>query len=78
MSVAELNINGMISTCFLLLFNHGTNEAHEASVPGTQAPLAPVTTICPPPSRMFHGRREILDKLHAYFSQDIGKRHIAL
>ncbi|KAJ7277393.1 P-loop containing nucleoside triphosphate hydrolase protein [Mycena rebaudengoi] len=27
---------------------------------------------------MFHGRREILDKLHAYFSQDIGKRHVSL
>jgi tRNA A37 threonylcarbamoyladenosine biosynthesis protein TsaE len=27
---------------------------------------------------MFHGRRNILDKLHAYFSQDIGKRHVSL
>ncbi|KAJ7252003.1 hypothetical protein C8J57DRAFT_1723023 [Mycena rebaudengoi] len=49
-----------------------------ASVPVTQ-PLPPfVTNVCPPPSRMFHGRRDILDKLHAYFSQDIGRRHISL
>ncbi|KAJ7278547.1 P-loop containing nucleoside triphosphate hydrolase protein [Mycena rebaudengoi] len=27
---------------------------------------------------MFHGRRNILDKLHDYFSQDIGRRHISL
>ncbi|KAJ7251999.1 P-loop containing nucleoside triphosphate hydrolase protein [Mycena rebaudengoi] len=27
---------------------------------------------------MFHGRRDILDKLHAYFSQDIGRRHVSL
>ncbi|KAJ7272241.1 P-loop containing nucleoside triphosphate hydrolase protein [Mycena rebaudengoi] len=37
-----------------------------------------VTTICPPPSPMFHGRRNILDKMHAYFSQDIGRRHVCL
>ncbi|KAJ7278543.1 P-loop containing nucleoside triphosphate hydrolase protein [Mycena rebaudengoi] len=49
-----------------------------ANVPNTQAPPPPVTTVCPPPSRMFHGRRDILDKLHAYFSQDIGKRHVSL
>ncbi|KAJ7289415.1 P-loop containing nucleoside triphosphate hydrolase protein, partial [Mycena rebaudengoi] len=49
-----------------------------ASVPVTQASLPPITTVCPPPSQMFHGRREILDKMHAYFSQDIGKRHVSL
>jgi hypothetical protein len=27
---------------------------------------------------MFHGRRDILDKLQAYFSRDIGMRHISL
>ncbi|KAJ7272249.1 P-loop containing nucleoside triphosphate hydrolase protein [Mycena rebaudengoi] len=27
---------------------------------------------------MFHGRRIILDKMHAYFSQDIGRRHVGL
>ncbi|KAJ7245209.1 hypothetical protein C8J57DRAFT_1679730 [Mycena rebaudengoi] len=27
---------------------------------------------------MFHGRRNILDNMHAYFSQDIGRRHVCL
>ncbi|KAJ7290549.1 hypothetical protein C8J57DRAFT_1445391 [Mycena rebaudengoi] len=27
---------------------------------------------------MFHGRRNILDKMHAYFSQEVGKRHVCL
>ncbi|KAJ7272235.1 P-loop containing nucleoside triphosphate hydrolase protein, partial [Mycena rebaudengoi] len=27
---------------------------------------------------MFHGRRNILDKIHAYFSQNIGVRHVCL
>ncbi|KAJ7255559.1 P-loop containing nucleoside triphosphate hydrolase protein [Mycena rebaudengoi] len=49
-----------------------------ASVPVSQAPPLPVTTICPPPSPMFHGRRNVLDKMHAYFSQDIGRRHVCL
>jgi hypothetical protein len=31
---------------------------------------------CPPPSPTFTGRRDILAKMHAYFSSDIGKRHI--
>ncbi|KAJ7765957.1 hypothetical protein DFH07DRAFT_359600 [Mycena maculata] len=33
---------------------------------------------CPPPSRIFHGRQIILNKMQAYFSQDIGKQHIFL
>jgi hypothetical protein len=31
---------------------------------------------CPPPTPVFTGRREILRKMHEYFSTDIGKRHI--
>ncbi|KAJ7252022.1 P-loop containing nucleoside triphosphate hydrolase protein [Mycena rebaudengoi] len=49
-----------------------------ASVSATQAPPSPINTVCPPPSRMFHGRRDILDKLHAYFLQDIGRRHVSV
>ncbi|KAJ7280093.1 hypothetical protein C8J57DRAFT_1712128 [Mycena rebaudengoi] len=49
-----------------------------ASVSTTKVPPPPITTVCPPPSRMFHGRRDVLDKMHAYFSQDIGERHVCL
>ncbi|KAJ7878262.1 FabD lysophospholipase-like protein, partial [Mycena leptocephala] len=32
--------------------------------------------ICPPPSRIFQGRQDILAKMDEYFSKDIGERHI--
>ncbi|KAJ7852232.1 hypothetical protein B0H13DRAFT_2284387 [Mycena leptocephala] len=31
---------------------------------------------CPPPSRIFQGRQDILAKMDEYFSKDIGERHI--
>ncbi|KAJ7870720.1 P-loop containing nucleoside triphosphate hydrolase protein, partial [Mycena leptocephala] len=34
------------------------------------------TNNCPLPSRIFHGRQAILDKMHEFFNQDIGKQHI--
>ncbi|KAJ7106946.1 FabD lysophospholipase-like protein, partial [Mycena epipterygia] len=33
---------------------------------------------CPPPSRIFEGRRAILDGMHQYFFQTTGKQHIYL
>ncbi|KAJ7904100.1 hypothetical protein B0H13DRAFT_747353 [Mycena leptocephala] len=34
------------------------------------------TNNCPLPSRIFHGRQAILDQMHEFFNQDIGKQHI--
>ncbi|KAJ6554343.1 hypothetical protein B0H19DRAFT_994749, partial [Mycena capillaripes] len=31
---------------------------------------------CPPPSRIFHGQQAILDKMHQFFTPDLGKQHI--
>jgi hypothetical protein len=31
---------------------------------------------CPPPSQIFQGRQDILEKMDEYFSRDIGERHI--
>ncbi|KAJ6559439.1 hypothetical protein DFH09DRAFT_1279616 [Mycena vulgaris] len=31
---------------------------------------------CPPPSPIFHGRKEVLDKMHAYFAQNAGRRKV--
>ncbi|KAJ7347383.1 hypothetical protein DFH08DRAFT_936894 [Mycena albidolilacea] len=31
---------------------------------------------CPPPSRIFHGRQSILDKMHQFFTQELGKLRI--
>ncbi|KAJ7793456.1 hypothetical protein B0H14DRAFT_2926594 [Mycena olivaceomarginata] len=33
---------------------------------------------CPPPSRIFHGRQNILDKMHKYFGQNQTEQHIFL
>ncbi|KAJ7447834.1 hypothetical protein FB451DRAFT_1375538 [Mycena latifolia] len=33
---------------------------------------------CPPPTRIFHGRRSILDKMHQYFIWDMKKQYIFL
>ncbi|KAJ7731964.1 hypothetical protein B0H14DRAFT_2998042, partial [Mycena olivaceomarginata] len=34
------------------------------------------STIVPPPSRIFQGRRDILDKMHYFFTSDVGIQHI--
>ncbi|KAJ7716912.1 hypothetical protein DFH07DRAFT_947527 [Mycena maculata] len=33
---------------------------------------------CPLPSRIFHGRKMVLNKMHEYFAQDTGEQHIFL
>ncbi|KAJ7121115.1 P-loop containing nucleoside triphosphate hydrolase protein, partial [Mycena epipterygia] len=33
---------------------------------------------CPPPSRIFHGRQIILERMHHYFMQDLEKQHVFL
>ncbi|KAJ6545995.1 P-loop containing nucleoside triphosphate hydrolase protein [Mycena vulgaris] len=35
-------------------------------------------TKCPPPSRIFHGRQNILDEMHQFFTQDLKNQHIFL
>ncbi|KAJ7482436.1 hypothetical protein FB451DRAFT_1441693 [Mycena latifolia] len=36
------------------------------------------STRCPPPSRIFHGQHQILDKMHKFFEQDLSQQHIFL
>jgi hypothetical protein len=50
-------------------------DVANATMPST---LAAVTTDCPPPSQIFHGRTVILQELHSYFSQNIGRRHVCV
>jgi hypothetical protein len=35
-----------------------------------------IINYCPPPSRIFQGRRDILDKMHYFFTSDVGIQHI--
>ncbi|KAJ7282246.1 hypothetical protein C8J57DRAFT_43987 [Mycena rebaudengoi] len=68
--VHELRLN-FITSSVAQLNIHGPGSATQPSPPRS-------TTVCPLPSRIFHGRRDILDKMHEYFAQNIGNRHVCL
>ena len=40
-----------------------------------QSNAALAVVRCAQPSQFFQGRQEVLDKMHQYFSRDIGQRH---
>ncbi|KAJ7631521.1 P-loop containing nucleoside triphosphate hydrolase protein [Mycena rosella] len=69
---------------FLLMAAIDTNlHVHKALSMGIPSSLPPTQvtqsiTKCPPPSRIFHGRQIILDMMHQFFEQDLGKQHIFL
>ncbi|KAJ7484031.1 hypothetical protein B0H11DRAFT_1862437 [Mycena galericulata] len=67
----ELRLN------FLLMAAIDTNmQVHHLSAASINAPQ--LINTCPSPSRIFHGRQLILDMMHQFFSQDLGKQHIFL
>ncbi|KAJ6547910.1 hypothetical protein DFH09DRAFT_631922 [Mycena vulgaris] len=78
MRIQELRSN------FVLMAAVDTNlQVHRAFSAGrlpdlSAAPVTRTTTKCPPPSRIFHGRQNILDKMHKFFEQDLDKQHIYL
>jgi hypothetical protein len=43
-----------------------------SAMPSTRAGLK----RCPPPTPFFTGRKDILSQMHAYFSDNLGKRHV--
>jgi hypothetical protein len=51
-----------------------TVEAPLDKIKQSQAALA--LDRCPPPSRNFQGRQDILAKMDEYFSRDIGETHV--
>ncbi|KAJ7272349.1 P-loop containing nucleoside triphosphate hydrolase protein [Mycena rebaudengoi] len=61
---------------FILSSTAQLNINASTSVTKPQPPR--VTTSCPPPSRVFRGRQDILKKMHDYFSENVGKRHVCL
>ncbi|KAJ6549317.1 hypothetical protein DFH09DRAFT_620363 [Mycena vulgaris] len=76
--IQELRLN------FILMAAVDTNmQVHKALSMGVAPDVAatPAThtiTKCPPPSRIFHGRQNILDKMHQFFKQDLEDQHIYL
>ncbi|KAJ7830444.1 hypothetical protein B0H14DRAFT_2593350 [Mycena olivaceomarginata] len=41
-------------------------------------PMKQGVNTCPSPSRIFHGRKNILERMHSYFSETVGQQHIFL
>ncbi|KAJ6532141.1 hypothetical protein DFH09DRAFT_1284726 [Mycena vulgaris] len=78
MRIQELRLN------FILMAAMDTNmQVHKALSMGVPPDVAatPVTqmiTKCPPPSRIFHGRQNILYKIHQFFKPDLEEQHIYL
>ncbi|KAJ6506444.1 hypothetical protein DFH09DRAFT_282324 [Mycena vulgaris] len=78
MRIQELRSN------FVLMAAIDTNlQVHKAFSTGrlpdsSAAIVTQIITKCPPPSRIFHGRQNILDKMHQFFEQDLDKQHIYL
>ena len=62
--------------------NEGTSlkEKHrsvlDTSFPKTISSTRAGPKRCPPPSRVFTGRQDILSQMHRYFSANLGKRHV--
>ncbi|KAJ6506460.1 hypothetical protein DFH09DRAFT_1289113 [Mycena vulgaris] len=78
MRIQELRSNFMLTAAI------DTNlQVHKAFSTGrlldsSAAPVTQTITKCPPPSQIFHGRQNILDKMHQFFEQDLDKQHIYL
>ncbi|KAJ6521296.1 P-loop containing nucleoside triphosphate hydrolase protein [Mycena vulgaris] len=78
MRIQELRLN------FVLMAAIDTNlQVHQGFSTGrlpdsSATPATRTITKCPPPSRIFHGRQNILEKMHQFFSQDLDNQHIFL
>ncbi|KAJ6547999.1 hypothetical protein DFH09DRAFT_1281720 [Mycena vulgaris] len=76
--IQQLQLNFVLGTTI------DTNlQVHKAFSTGrlpdlSAAPVTQTITKCPPPSRIFHGRQNILHKMHKFFEQDLDKQHIYL
>ncbi|KAJ7452801.1 hypothetical protein FB451DRAFT_1100594, partial [Mycena latifolia] len=76
--IQELRLNFMLGTTIDIHMK--VDKALSTAAPPNQlSPHIPQTiTKCPPPSRIFHGRQQILDKMHRLFKQDLNQQHIFL
>ncbi|KAJ7484121.1 hypothetical protein FB451DRAFT_1363721 [Mycena latifolia] len=74
--IQELRLN------FLLTAAIDTNlQVYKGFLTGqdsTQSKVPQYINNCPPPTRIFHGRKTILDKMHQYFTQSLDKQCIFL
>ncbi|KAJ6533785.1 hypothetical protein DFH09DRAFT_1284374 [Mycena vulgaris] len=81
MRIQELRSNFMFVQLMAAI---DTNmQVHKAFSTGrlpdlSATPVTQIITKCPPPSRIFHGRQHVLDKMHQFFKLDLNKQHIFL
>ncbi|KAJ6564838.1 P-loop containing nucleoside triphosphate hydrolase protein, partial [Mycena capillaripes] len=78
----EKRIQGFISRIKLMAVvntSFKVDQIHAAVVFSSKLPLLNATKYtqnCPPPSRIFHGRQAVLDKMHQFFTPDLGRQQI--
>jgi hypothetical protein len=61
----------------LIAHNLHAGLAAQQALQPSNIQASQVINHCPPPSRIFQGRRDILDKMHYYFfTSDVGIQHI--
>ncbi|KAF8193565.1 hypothetical protein K438DRAFT_1674608 [Mycena galopus ATCC 62051] len=60
----------------LIAHNLHATLASEQTLQLSNIRASQIANHCPPPSRIFHGRRDILDKMHHFFTSDTGIQHI--
>ncbi|KAJ7463243.1 hypothetical protein FB451DRAFT_1370720 [Mycena latifolia] len=59
--------------------NFGVQKVLTEISPNVPVPqVAVLINNCPPPTRIFHGRRAILDKMHQFFIHNVGEQNIFL
>ncbi|KAJ7442429.1 P-loop containing nucleoside triphosphate hydrolase protein [Mycena latifolia] len=78
MRIQELRLNVLVIAAIdtNLQVHKGFAAGKQLNPPAPQIPQS--ITQCPPPSRIFHGRQQILDKMHEFFKQDLSPQHIFL
>ncbi|KAF7369448.1 FabD/lysophospholipase-like protein [Mycena venus] len=73
---AGLGPNVHITAQQLIAHNLHATLASEQAFKLSNVRASQILNHCPPPSRIFHGRRNILDKMHDFFSSNMGSQHI--
>ncbi|KAJ7811530.1 P-loop containing nucleoside triphosphate hydrolase protein [Mycena olivaceomarginata] len=59
-----------------IVYNLHPGPASQEAFQPSKIQASQTINHCPPPSRIFQGRRDILDKMHSFFTSDVGIQHI--
>ncbi|KAJ7689076.1 hypothetical protein B0H14DRAFT_2487159 [Mycena olivaceomarginata] len=73
---AGLGPNVNIHVQQLIAHNLHAGLASQQAFQPSNIQASQIINHCPPPSRIFQGRRNILDKMHYFFTSDVGIQHI--